>query len=171
MPITPLHFGPSATLAFCLKKHLDLPIFVLANVVIDFEPLMVMIFHPNYPLHGFCHTLIVGTLIGAMWGIFAFFARNFTKKFMRIFLINYQTNLKLAVTSGMLGFHFHILLDSVMHSDIKPFYPSSYNPLYRIISVEDLYFLCAIFFIPAFVFYIIQAIRFRHNEKNGMPKT
>lgn len=162
MPITPFHFGPSATLALSLKKYLGLPIFILANVVIDFEPLMVMIFHPNYPLHGFFHTFIGAIIIGSLWGIAAYFAKNFTAKMMKIFMLDYQINLKLAITSGILGFVFHIILDSIMHPDIKPFYPSSYNPLFRIISVHDLYFLCMIFFIPAFVLYLFQTVKSRN---------
>ena len=59
MPFTPYHFGPHATVALPLHRYLDVFVFVGANVVVDLEPLLVLTFHLNYPLHGYCHTLAV----------------------------------------------------------------------------------------------------------------
>jgi hypothetical protein len=40
MPFTPCHFGPSACIALPLNRWIDLPVFLLANVAIDIEPLL-----------------------------------------------------------------------------------------------------------------------------------
>ena len=162
MPLTPFHFGPSASVAFPLKKYLDIPVFVFANVVIDLEPLTVMVFNLLYPIHGFFHTLLGGIFIGAILGLVAYTIKNFLKRIMNIFHLNYNPKLSIMIFSGVLGFWFHIFIDSFMHADIKPFYPSSYNPFYQIISTPNLYLICAAFFIPAIIFYIKDVLA--HNK-------
>ena len=67
MPFTPYHFGPHATVALPLHRYLDVFVFIGANVVVDLEPLLVLTFHLNYPMHGYCHTLLIGGLLGLLW--------------------------------------------------------------------------------------------------------
>ena len=160
MPFTPFHFGPSASVAFPLKKYLDIPVFVIANMVIDLEPLTVMVFNLPYPVHGFFHTLLGGIFIGAIWGLIAYMLKSFLKRIMGIFHLNYNPKLSVMILSGILGFWFHVFIDSFMHADIKPFYPSSYNPLYQIISTPNLYLICAILFIPAVALYIKEVLKY-----------
>jgi len=50
VPFTPFHFGPGAFIALSLRKYIDLPVLVLANVVIDFELSAIMLFGLNYLL-------------------------------------------------------------------------------------------------------------------------
>ena len=87
MPFTPFHFGPSASVAFPLKKYIDIPVFVLANVVIDLEPLTVMVFNLSYPVHGFFHTLLGGIFIGTLWGLVAYSMKNFINGFCVCFFL------------------------------------------------------------------------------------
>ena len=84
MPFTPFHFGPSALIGLPLKRWIDIPVFVLANVVIDFEPLAVMVFQPDYPLHGYFHTLLIGGILGLIWGLAAYPLRPVWRFFMGI---------------------------------------------------------------------------------------
>ena len=44
MPFTPFHFGAHACIAIPLRKIIDIPVFILSNIIIDIEPLIVMIF-------------------------------------------------------------------------------------------------------------------------------
>ncbi|MFA4831047.1 MAG: hypothetical protein WC862_01520 [Patescibacteria group bacterium] len=162
MPFTPFHFGPSAFIAFPLKKYLDIPVFVLANVVIDLEPLTVMVFNLPYPVHGFFHTLLGGIIIGAFWGFIAYSMKNFLKKIMNIFHLNYNPKLSIMIFSGILGFWFHVFIDSFMHADIKPLYPLDYNPLYQVVSTPNLYLISAALFIPALIFYVKGVLA--HNK-------
>jgi hypothetical protein len=164
MPFTPFHFGPSASLAFPLKKYIDLPVFVLANVVIDLEPLTVMVFDLPYPVHGFSHTLLGGILIGTIWGLGAYAMKNVLKRMMDIFHLKYSPKLSVMIFSGVMGFWFHVFIDSFMHSDIKPFYPLSYNPLYQTISTPNLYLICAILFIPAIGFYVKEVLSYNKSK-------
>jgi membrane-bound metal-dependent hydrolase YbcI (DUF457 family) len=157
MPFTPYHFGPSACLGLPLKKSIDIPVFVLVNVVVDFEPLAVILFDLDYPLHGFFHTFLIGGLLGLTCGILAFPARNFFKYWMQLFHLPYQTNLIKMIVSGILGVWFHILLDGVLYGEMHPFWPIAFNPLHQIISYSALFSLCEVTCIAAIVIYPARA--------------
>ena len=46
------------------------------------------------------------------------------------------------MVSGFLGTMFHILLDSPLYDDIRPFYPLKTNPLYNPILSFEVYSFC-----------------------------
>ena len=153
MPFTPYHFGPSACVALPLNKYIDIPVFVLANVVVDLEPLAVILFGLNYPLHGFCHTFLIGAAVGLGWGLLAYFARSFSKWWMELFGLPYQTGMSKTVLSGIIGIWMHVLFDGVLYPEMQPFWPIAGNPLYRLISYSALYSICEISCIAAVVIY------------------
>jgi hypothetical protein len=154
MPFTPFHFGPHACVALPLQRYIDVPIFIGANVAIDIEPLLVMVYRFDYPLHGYCHTLLFGSLVGLMLGLIAFPFRKFIGKAMSLLRLPYSTTLLKMAVSGMLGAWMHILFDMPLYRDIKPFYPLSANPLYGIVSAKAVYGTCALLFLPALVIYL-----------------
>lgn len=155
MPITPLHFGPHATVALPLHRYIDVPAFIAANVIVDIEPMLVMVFDLNYPLHGYCHTLLIGGLLGALLGCAAYPFRSLIGQWMSRARLPYSTNLRKMALSGMLGAWLHVLFDAVIYSEIKPFYPlSRANPFLGIVSSDiTLYAICALFFVPAAAIY------------------
>lgn len=159
MPFTPFHFGPAGTVALIGKKYLDLPAFVLVNVVIDIEPLLVMVFRLNYPLHGYCHTFLISSLIGGLFAIALYSCRRFTSKIMNILKFPYEANFRRIFFSSIFGVWFHVFLDGIIYVDIRPFYPLSINPLYGLISAPLLYSICSVLFIPAVCLYFYQRSR------------
>lgn len=165
MPFTPFHFGPSACLSLPLRRYIDVPVFILANVVIDTEPLLVMIFNFSYPLHGLAHTFAGAAIIGLCFGFTAFFAKEFIEPIMKKTLrLRYTASLKKYTTSAILGSWFHVLLDSPLYIDIRPFYPfSDINPFLGIIRGDLMYKICAYAFIPAMVVYVLMVI-FDHRK-------
>ncbi len=166
MPFTPFHFGTHASIAFPLNKKVDLPIFILANVVIDIEPLLVMIFNLSYPLHGYAHTFIGATIIGLIWGIIAYKGKKIINQLMAILNLPYRTTLKKAIISGWLGNWLHILFDAPLYTDIKPFFPINKNPFYGLVTNNQMYNLCTLLFLPALIFYIITVIQYRKLQLN-----
>ena len=64
MPFTPYHFGPSGFVGLVFRRWIDIPVFLLANVVIDLEPLAVILFDSGSSLHRLCHTFLFGTVLG-----------------------------------------------------------------------------------------------------------
>jgi hypothetical protein len=63
MPFTPYHFGPGLFLGLVFLGFIDFPTFLVASVIVDIEPLLVMLFRLDYSLHGFFHFLLGGTLV------------------------------------------------------------------------------------------------------------
>jgi membrane-bound metal-dependent hydrolase YbcI (DUF457 family) len=163
MPFTPFHFGPSASIAFPLKRTIDIPVFILANVAIDIEPLTVMIFNLSYPLHGYAHSFLGAGLVGALWGVVAFKGKGILREAMHFLELKYETTITKAVISGILGAFSHVLLDAPIYTDIKPFYPLNINPLYGLVSQKAMYLFCSLLCIPAFLFYI-KARNIRNEE-------
>lgn len=159
MPFTPFHFGAHACVALPLQKKLDVPVFILANVIIDIEPLLVMLFAWDYPLHGYVHTFLGSFVVGALWGCIAYPFRISITKLMNFFRLSYEPILRRSILSGALGGCMHVLFDAPLYTDIKPFYPFMVNPLYGLISIPQMYLLCSLLFIPAFVLYIKSKVR------------
>jgi membrane-bound metal-dependent hydrolase YbcI (DUF457 family) len=153
MPFTPFHFGLNACAALPLRRHLDVPVFVLASVAVDVEPLMVMLFDLDYPLHGYCHTLLFGTIVGILWGLMAYAGRNVLAGGMKLLRLSYGGGLRGMLLSGVLGVWFHILLDAPLYADIRPFYPVQANPLYGTMTDSTIYLACTLAFVPALVLY------------------
>jgi membrane-bound metal-dependent hydrolase YbcI (DUF457 family) len=153
MPFTPFHFGPHTCVALPLQRYIDVLLFVGANVAIDIEPLLVMVYGFNYPLHGYCHTFLFGSMVGLLLGLFSFPFRKFIGKVMALLRLPYSTNLLKMAMSGMLGAWMHVLFDMPLYQDIKPFYPLSANPLYGIASAKAVYGTCTLLFLPAMVIY------------------
>ena len=103
MPFTPFHFGAHACVALPLRKKIDVTVFILANVVIDIEPLMVMVFNLNYPLHGYAHTFIGAGIVGLIFGVFSWFFRSVFQKIAKIFHLPEISSLKQFLISGITG--------------------------------------------------------------------
>jgi len=91
MPFTPYHFGPSGFIGLLFRKWLDIPVFVLANVVVDVEVLVIASLKLGYPLHRYWHTPLIGGVVGALWGIAVFPLRTIFRRIMSAYRLNYET--------------------------------------------------------------------------------
>jgi len=173
MPFTPYHFGPSACLGLPLNRHIDIPVFVLANVVVDFEPLIVMLSAYDYPLHGLLHTFLIGAGVGIIWAFAAYPLRKIFRAAMKILYLPYETSLMKMIVSGILGVWLHVLLDSFLYDDIRPFWPMVVNPFYRKISYSSVHFICELLVISAVVIYPARAylIYRRRNIEEAISTT
>jgi len=167
MPFTPFHFGPSACVALPLRRYIDIPTFLLANIAIDIEPFLVLELSLSYPLHGYAHTLLGASFVGLFWGWIAYAFKKQLKLLMtKILLLPYEhAKLMKYILSGILGTWFHVSLDSPLYADIKPFFPLSQNPLYGTVSYGMIYTICALLFIPALVLYFM--IRVSNKDHSG----
>src|SRR4051794_36348092 len=131
MPITPFHFGPGAAIHAAAPRYVSFLAFCAANILMDIEPLYYMLTQ-RYPLHRFFHTYIGATIVVAAT-VALFVAGRRIAGNMR------WPGLK-AVTSGAAaGAYSHVLLDSIMHRDIRPIAPfSDANPLLGALSLSVL---------------------------------
>lgn len=151
MPFTPFHMGPGTAIKAISGKHFSLMVFGFAQVIMDIEPLM-RILQGDKVLHGFSHTYIGAALIGVFslltgkkiceWLLRLW---NLIMKFKYLLWLRFKPSISwVSASSGaFIGTFSHVLLDSMMHSDVFPFSPfSSSNDLLYIMSVGWIYLFC-----------------------------
>lgn len=170
MPFTLYHLGPGLLFGLLFLSYIDFPTFLLANVIVDVEPFLVICFNLKYPLHGFLHSFLGGTLIAFLLAIVMSKLRNSFSPLMSFFRLEQKTSFKSILLASLFGIYLHILLDSRLHQDIKPFYPFDFNPFlsHRMFVVFfEIYGLCILSFIGGGVIYIIKLFTLRRTPKKG----
>ena len=178
MPVTPYHFGPSRFLGLLFRKWIDIPVFILANVIVDVEVLVGVVLGLDIPIPRYSHTLLIGAAVGALWGVAAYPLRSIFKKIMQIFRLPYQTSLRKMVISGILGAWLHVVIDGFYHFDVHVFWPNTTISLWQIaaphISKRQIEIICIVFFIAAVVPYTIAVssyIKQNKDRKQNLGKT
>lgn len=170
MPFTPFHFGINGVIAWPLKRWVDWPVLVLASVVVDIEPLMVMYYKFDVPIHWICHTFLIGALVGIAWGLIAYLARPLFKFGMGLLRLPYETGLKQMVAGGVLGVWLHVFVDAFLYREMNPFWPVNGNPFYRLLSRDTIWFVCDLCLVGIVVVYVSWLVYFR-RKANRLDKT
>jgi len=156
MPFTPFHLGPSSWMGLSLFRIFDFPALLISSVVVDIEPFCVFFFNINYPLHGFFHSFLGGSILAVLTAIILYFLRDKTKKVMIVFKLAQDSSFKKILWTSFFGVYFHILLDSFIYRDIKPFYPLEGNPFLDLFSSQQIYLFCSLSFLIGILFYLIR---------------
>ncbi len=144
MPFTPLHMGPGICVKAILQGSFSLMVFGFAQILMDIQPLVVLLTGEGH-LHGFSHTYIGASIIAILAALSGKYLSEFG---LRIIGISKKSNpIKISwlvsFVSAFVGTFSHIILDSIMHSDIEPFFPfDSSNNLLGIIGIEQLHEFC-----------------------------
>lgn len=143
MPFTPFHMGPGIVVKALLQGSFSLMVFGWAQIVMDIQPLVVLISGEGH-LHGFSHTYVGATLLA----IFSALSGKYLSE-IGLFLLDlnkqWQVKIKWWVSflSAFIGTFSHVLLDSIMHSDVEPFFPlTTDNSFLGLISVQSLHKVC-----------------------------
>ena len=169
MPVTPYHFGPSGFIALVFRKWLDVPVFVLANVVVDLEVLIIAALDLGFPIHRYTHTLLLGAAVGLLWGIVAWPLRRFFAPVMRTLRIPYSPACWKMLISGVLGVWLHALIDGVYHFDVRLFWPSRSRWLFwhvqRHFDQSRIESICLLFFAAAIIPYGFAVLSFHKDKK------
>lgn len=144
MPFTPFHLGPGLGLGLPLRKNLHAPTFLLASVIVDVEPFLVLLLGLRYPLHGYLHTFLLAIPVGLVLGYIMFLLEKSLQPLYKIFLLETGNTLSLKsfVVAGGLGTGLHVLLDTPLYADITPFFPMTANPFYHPSFSPEIYSLC-----------------------------
>ncbi len=175
MPFTPYHFGPSGFVGLALRKVIDVPVFLLVNVVVDLEVLYNIMFaharRPHQIWH--FHTLLGGAIVGAVFGTAAYWikpVRRFFEWGMRLVRLRYKPKLWKMIIAGVLGVWLHVVIDAIYHYDVQLFWPSKSRnlarPLWRLLSrnsaenMARVEFWCLVCFIGAAILYVLAVRSF-----------
>jgi len=176
MPFTPYHIGPTAFLGLLFKRWIDLPVFLLVNVVVDMEVLVIMFFDLGFPKHRYFHTFLIGGLVGAIFGLGAYPLRWLFAWGMNAFCVPYKTGLRKMVISGVLGAWLHVLIDGLCHYDVLMFWPNRYRlflTLQRRLGwnelIQGVEVACLAFFVPAMILYVLNVVSYCRSRSAQRP--
>ena len=115
MPITPLHFGLNASVAYYLRSKVSLTACILANVVCDVQPFLALVVGLPIPVHGISHSFFGATVLNA----FVFWMVGLIARKIRSYKV------LPFILGGALGGVLHVAFDGLMHADMEPFWPFS----------------------------------------------
>ena len=143
MPFTPFHFGPGAVIHAVAPRRVSFIAFVAANVLIDVEPAYYMLTGQD-TLHRFFHTYVGASVIAVATMLLFLLARKAALSVPLPNLLRWkELNLAQVIAGAAAGAYSHIVLDSVMHADIRPWAPfGQANSLYLLVSIDALQDFC-----------------------------
>jgi membrane-bound metal-dependent hydrolase YbcI (DUF457 family) len=164
MPFTPFHFGIHGFFGLKFGRWLDLPVLVLANVIIDVE----VLFAKGWPVHQLWHwhTFLGGAIVGAIFGLAMWFSKPILAIIMKLLRLEYKPTLVKMIISGILGAWVHVLVDSFYHYDVQPFWPSKAIPFWNMLHEShaskdavqnEIRIICVAFWVIAAILYFWQA--------------
>ena len=153
MPLTPFHLGPALFFGLLFFGFIDLPAFLVANVIVDFEPFLVLLLGIDYPLHGFFHTFLGGSIVAAILSLIMVGWGDKLQGIMGFFRLRQKSSPRNIWAASFLGVYLHIILDSVLYTDIKPFFPFEINFFYINSMFVNVYGFCVILSILGVVLY------------------
>jgi membrane-bound metal-dependent hydrolase YbcI (DUF457 family) len=140
VPITPFHFGPGVLFAGAAPRRVSLIAFIAANCITDVESIY-NVLTGNFPYHRFLHTFLGAVVVTALTIALFIFTRQVARKVPLPNWFSWQQLTLVPVTVGaLLGSFSHIVLDGVMHADMRPFAPwSDANPFLHHVSLGVLH--------------------------------
>jgi len=137
MPFTSYHIAFGLFVGLPSRRWIHLPTFLITTaVIVDIEPIMVMLGVIGGRVHGSLHTILLGVFMGSTAGLAMYFLERyfgFLKTLYRSLYLSQGSEKPLSyILAGVLGWLLHIVLDALIYSDTRPLEPfiSSYNPLY-----------------------------------------
>jgi len=166
MPFTPIHMGPGILLKSLLQGSFSLMVFGWTQIVMDIQPLIVLISGEGH-LHGFTHTYVGAIIIAIFAGLTGKYLSELGLKILHISQQSRPISIIWLVVflSAFIGSFSHVLLDSIMHSDVEPFFPFTLNnPFLEWISIPLLHKVCLYSGIVGSVIYF--ATHWKLNGKN-----
>jgi len=172
MPFTPLHLGPALFFGMVLLRYIDLPTFLVANVIVDVEPLLILTLglHRMYglPLHGLLHTFLGGTFVALLLVLVMKRMSGFTESLTRLIGLEQRPSPRKIYAASLSGVYLHILLDSRLYTDIRPFYPFAFNPfLDGMGAAFEIWWFCIVTGLIGSVLLVFRLVRTRIAERQS----
>jgi hypothetical protein len=169
MPFTPFHFGPGAAVKAVIPQHFSFTVFCFAQISMDCEVAYYMVLG-SYPWHRFFHTYVGATFVAVFSVVVGrpvcqFALRIWSGRrgapFQCFFPSSPTISWGSAISGAFIGAYSHVLLDSIMHPDIRPLMPfSEANVLYDTVGLTALHVGCVI---PGLFAAIYLASKYKRN--------
>ena len=162
MPFTPFHLGPGAVFKAIGGRHFSFMVFGGSQVLIDIEPGLGLIYGWDV-LHGWTHTIGGALAIGALAGIIGRPISEFVLRLLRI--VHPPFTWTASFAGALLGTFSHIVLDALMHSDMRPWWPlSDANTLLHAVPLDTLHAGCLIAGVVGAIGYAMRTGRRRSTR-------
>lgn len=163
MPFTPYHFGPGLLLGIVLFPFLDFSTVMVACVVLDIEPLAVIIFNLPFAAHGFFHTYLAATIVASALSLAIYPFRKYLNLLVSLFGLHQGSSFRHIFPASIIGTYSHVLLDSFLYPEMNPFYPLIGNPFLGFFQFAFVYDACVFLGILGFGAYIVRIL---YNQLN-----
>lgn len=131
MPITPFHFGPGLLFAAVAPRYVSWTVFALANILIDLEPIA-LYFLTGDPAHPWLHTPPGAVAVAVATALFGrrpceaflrWWNRQLSHEQARWLAVDPAVTATQAWCGAFVGTVSHVLLDAIMHVDVRQFWP------------------------------------------------
>ena len=165
MPLTPFHMGPGLLFKSLGRRRFSLIVFGVSQVAIDIEPLVRML-RGDTLLHGFTHTLPGAIVVGACAAVVgrpvAMWFLGVVRREGDAAMVTWSGDVvswPIALSSALIGTGSHLLLDGIMHGDMRPFWPLfNPNPLLGVIGLSALHLLCVVSGLAGFALLLVSSV-------------
>ncbi|MDO3388500.1 hypothetical protein QWI17_21820 [Gilvimarinus sp. SDUM040013] len=142
MPFTPFHMGPGLLIKSVLRGAFSLMVFGWAQIIMDIQPLLVMLTGDGH-LHGFSHTYLGASLLAVLAAVTGKPLAAIGLKILRVTPERKTITWPIAFVSAAIGSYSHVFLDSIMHADVQPWFPFRMgNPLLGLLSYDAIHWFC-----------------------------
>jgi len=167
MPFTPFHIAAGASVKAIAPRHFSWSVFTLTNIMIDYEPLYYH-FTEGMLYHKFFHSIFGATIFAVVCATLGKPLCEYGLKLWNNSLAPEDkrwlgSGIKIshlsAWTGAIIGAYSHLILDSIMHMDIKPLSPfTDENQLLGILGMMELHILCLVLLLGGLLIYIYKKI-------------
>ena len=160
MPFTPFHVGP-ALLIHGILAFLDPIGLIFGSVLVDLEPMIILLFLRAGALHGPVHSIVGVILLLPLVFAVTLITRRLFPFVDSLFLskskkFTYQTT----VLSILIGVYSHIILDSFLYPELNLLWPLPYwNPLLYGLSGVLVYDLCIAAFVIGLLLVLLRRLK------------
>jgi len=171
MPFTPFHMGPGILIKAILQGSFSLMVFGWAQIIMDIQPLLVILTGEG-ALHGFSHTYIGASLLAIVAALSGKYLSESGLIFLGIAKKNNPIRIAwwIVFSSAFIGTFSHVFLDSIMHSDVEPFFPVNLeNNMLGIITISQLHKFCLYSGLVGAGFYYVIQILINKQAKAANP--
>ncbi|MFX1368696.1 MAG: hypothetical protein ACFFAY_08875 [Promethearchaeota archaeon] len=165
MPFTPYHFGPAFLLGVVVFPVLDIAALMISSVVLDLEPLVVLMFGLPSPLHGNLHTFLGAAIVAALTACVIWVIRTPLQQLLSLFALSHDPTFSTVLISSVIGTYSHVLLDSFLYAEMNPFFPLLGNPLLGLIEAATIYQFCVYCMMFGLVIYALRLV-FRYKQNH-----
>lgn len=171
MPFTPFHMGPGLAFKGVLGRRMSIVVFGWSQIVIDVQPGIALL-RNDLIIHGWTHTLLGAFPIGILAGLSFYFGNTLFQRWSPTRALLQKLGLtdcswRVVWTSSFVGTYSHILLDSLMHLDMRPWYPYvKTQPLLALMSDPQVYWLCVWMGVLGALLLLVKRIGKKRQDPN-----